>query len=229
MGDPKKLRKKYRTPSHPWQKLRIEEEKVLMREYGFKNKSEIWKIDSMLKDFKTQVKLLVPKTDEASERQKQQLIAKVQKLNLLPENAVLEDILGLTLKDMCERRLQTIVTKKGLARSVSQARQFIVHDHIMIGDKKITSPNYVVRSDEELMIKFAGNSPYKDENHSERVPGSQIVQEEKQKAGLTKEEVKEILPEEPVVEEKPKEEEKSAQEELKEEVEKEKAEVEKNE
>jgi small subunit ribosomal protein S4 len=83
MGDPKKLRKKYRTPSHPWQKLRIEEEKVLMREYGFKNKSEIWKIDSMLKDFKTQVKLLVPKTDEASERQKQQLIAKVQKLNLL--------------------------------------------------------------------------------------------------------------------------------------------------
>lgn len=223
MGDPKRLRKKYHTPSHPWQKLRIEEEKVLMGEYGFKNKAGIWKINSKLRNFKTQVKNLVPKTDELAEKQKQQLIMKLQKMNLLPENSVLEDILGLTLKDICERRLQTIVFKKGLARSVKQARQFIVHDHIMIGDKKITSPNYIVSSGEELMVKFADNSPIKSENHPERVPEDAVVQEEKQKAGLIRKKV-----EEPVLKEEKKEE-KSAQEELKQDIKQEKAEQEKSE
>ena len=32
MGDPKKLRKKYQTPAHPWNKTRIEEEKILVKE-----------------------------------------------------------------------------------------------------------------------------------------------------------------------------------------------------
>ena len=40
MGSPKKPRKKYSTPSHPWQKIRIEEEKELLKEYGLKNKKE---------------------------------------------------------------------------------------------------------------------------------------------------------------------------------------------
>ena len=34
MGDPKKLRKKYEPPRHPWQASRIESEKILFKEYG---------------------------------------------------------------------------------------------------------------------------------------------------------------------------------------------------
>ena len=41
MGSPKKQRKKYSKPSHPWQKARIEEEKALKKEYSFKNKKEL--------------------------------------------------------------------------------------------------------------------------------------------------------------------------------------------
>ncbi|MEK6916686.1 MAG: 30S ribosomal protein S4, partial [Nanoarchaeota archaeon] len=74
MGDPRKLRKKYSTPTHPWQKLRIDEEKELMKSYGFKNKVELWKLNSKLRNFKSQVKKLIPKKDEASQKQKQELI-----------------------------------------------------------------------------------------------------------------------------------------------------------
>ena len=45
MGDPRKLRKKYYPPSHPWQKIRIDEEKILMKDYGFKNKKEFQCLD----------------------------------------------------------------------------------------------------------------------------------------------------------------------------------------
>ena len=38
MGDPKRTKKKYSTPLHPWQAERLEEEKGLTREYGFRNK-----------------------------------------------------------------------------------------------------------------------------------------------------------------------------------------------
>ena len=43
MGDPKRLRKKYETPSHPWEEERIKRETELMKKYGLKNKREIWK------------------------------------------------------------------------------------------------------------------------------------------------------------------------------------------
>ena len=92
MGDPRKLRKKYSTPSHPWQKLRIDEEKVLMREYGFKNKKELWKLNSKLKNYKSQVKALISKRDEDSNKKKLELIHRLQGYNLLSQNAVLEDI-----------------------------------------------------------------------------------------------------------------------------------------
>src|SRR3989338_968716 len=127
MGDPGQFRKTYSKPSHPWQKFRIDEEKVLMKEYGFKNKTELWKINSKLSNIKEQVKLLVPKKDELSENQKKEIIKRLQKMSLVKGDAILEDILAVTLKDICERRLQTLVVRKGLARTVKQARQFIVH------------------------------------------------------------------------------------------------------
>ena len=184
MGDPRKLRKKYSTPTHPWQKLRIEDEKALMKEYGFKNKAEVWKLNSKLRSFKTRVKELIPKKDEVSEMQKKNLLEKLHRYKLIQQNAILEDILALTLKDMCERRLQTIVFIKGLSRSIKQARQFIVHEHIIIGERKITSPSYLVTAEEEALVTFSSNSSLFFEDHSERIPKMAIVKEEQKIAGL---------------------------------------------
>ena len=73
MGDPKKIRKKYNTPMHPWEGKRIEEEKGLLREYGLKNKKEIWKMRAVLKGFSDQAKKLITATGVQAEKEKQQL------------------------------------------------------------------------------------------------------------------------------------------------------------
>ena len=59
MGDPRRLKKKYNTPQHPWQKTRIETEAVLRKEYGLKNKKEIWKMATQFKNFSDQAKRLI--------------------------------------------------------------------------------------------------------------------------------------------------------------------------
>ncbi|MBU0979560.1 MAG: 30S ribosomal protein S4 [Nanoarchaeota archaeon] len=166
MGDPKKARKKYATPSHPWQKGRIEAEKVLTKEYGLKNKREIWKMGSMVKTFISHIKSSA--YTEQAKKERQQLLRKLQGLGLIKEEATMDDILSLTVKDIMERRLQTLVFRKGLARSIGQARQFIVHGHIKVGDNKVTEPSYLVKSVEEGHIGFITKSSLSSSDHPER-------------------------------------------------------------
>jgi len=168
MGDPRKQRKKYSTPTHPWQKARIDEEKNLTHEYGFKNKKEIWKISSILNKYKDQAKKLIPLSGSQAEKEKEQLLKKLFLLGLIAEASKIEDILALTLKDLLERRLQTRVYRQSLARSTKQARQFITHNHIMIGENIITSPSYLVKKTEEASIKFVSSSTLSDSGHVER-------------------------------------------------------------
>lgn len=170
MGDPKKQKKKYSTPRHPWEKARIDEEKELNNEYYFKNKKEIWRLDSILKSYKARLKKLVVATGDQAEKEKVQLLKKVQDLGLLQKTSRLGDILGLTLTDIVERRLQTIVFKLHLASSMNQARQFITHGHVKVGDKKITSPNFIVPKDLEKKIQFIETSKLSDKDHPERQP-----------------------------------------------------------
>jgi len=169
MGDPKKQRKKYTKPKHPWQHDRIEEEKELIKDYGLKNKKEIWKIVTLLRGFSNQVKNLVALKTEQAEKEKEQLLKRLQSLGLIKKTAQLDDVLSLTPKDIMERRLQTIVHRKGLAKSMKQARQFIVHGHIKIKDKKITVPSYVVGKDEEALVTFMQKSSLSNLEHPERV------------------------------------------------------------
>jgi small subunit ribosomal protein S4 len=168
MGDPKKARKKYRTPGHPWQKARLEEEDGLAKEYGIKNKKEIWKMNTILSSFTNQSKKLVTLLTKQAEQDKLNLLKKLKKMGLLNESQDFDDILNLVVKDIMERRLQTLVHRKGLAKTMTQARQMIVHSHIMVGDKKIESPSYLVDVAEEPKIKFVGKSPFASEDHPER-------------------------------------------------------------
>ncbi|TKJ17634.1 30S ribosomal protein S4 [Candidatus Woesearchaeota archaeon B3_Woes] len=169
MGDPRKARKKYKTPSHPWQKARLEEETKLAEEYGLKNKEEIWKMDSFIKNFTNQSKKLVTLVSKQAEKEKLNLIKKLKTLGLLKQNQGFENILNLTIRDVMERRLQTLVHRKGLAKTMKQARQLIIHSHINIGDQRITSPSYLINIDEEKKISFASKSAFSSPDHPERV------------------------------------------------------------
>lgn len=168
MGDPRKKRKKYETPRHPWQASRIESEKEITREYAFKNKKEIWKMQSTLRKYTSQAKKLATTTSEQGKKEKEQLIKRLFRMGLVKSTAKLDDVLNLTLKDILERRLQTIVFRKNLSRTMNQARQFIIHHHIMIGDKLVTSPSHLVLSEQEDKITFKKESPFTKEDHPER-------------------------------------------------------------
>lgn len=168
MGDPRKLRNKFSGPSHPWQRARMEEEKVLLKEYGLKNKTEIWKVNSKFKSVTKQAKKLIAATGTQADLERLQLINRLNRLGLVKPNAKLDDVLGLNLKDFLERRLQTLVFRKKLAKSAKQARQFISHEHILIGKKKVTAPSYFVKINEEPMISFASTSKLSNSEHPER-------------------------------------------------------------
>ncbi|MEW5896068.1 MAG: 30S ribosomal protein S4 [Nanoarchaeota archaeon] len=178
MGDPKKLKKKYFTPMHPWSRSAIENERVIMKEYGLKNKKEILIASSFLKKYKNIAKKLIATKTKQADVEKKQVLAALESLGLLLPNSELDNILSLELKDIIERRLQSIVFRKGFARSIKQARQFIIHRHIMLGDKEIPTPSYLVSLKEEGSVAFKNKSSLASEEHPERVTPQKSVQEE---------------------------------------------------
>ena len=196
MGDPKKAKKTYTTPRHPWQKARIVEEKEIVREYGLKNKKEVYKYSSKLKNMVNHYKVLNTLLTEQSGKEKEELLAKAVRYGLLKSDEDVSHLLNLKIKDILERRLQSIVLKKKLARSMKQARQFITHRHITVNGVVIDAPGYLVSNSDEAAIAFVGLSPLVDEQHPERA-----IEQKEIKAEL--EATKVETPETPVAEPAP--------------------------
>jgi small subunit ribosomal protein S4 len=182
MGQTKKIRKKYSTPTHPWQRERILEEKGIRKEYGLKNKKEIWKYSAKLRSARGQVKKIVANIRlEQSAKEREQLMHKLLKYGIISKDSKVEDILDLKPKDFLERRLQTVVFRKGLARSAKQSRQFITHGHILVNGKKITAPSYFLSKDEEAKLEFRATSNLSKIDHPERTVKEKIEKEKKEK------------------------------------------------
>ncbi len=161
MGDPRKCRKKWVGPRHPWRKDRLVEEMKLIGEYGLRNKREIWIAQTTIRELRHKARVLLALPLETRERAEKALLERVYRMGLLPENATLDQVLSLTVEDLLNRRLQTIVYLKGLAKSIYQARQLIVHGHIAVGGRRITSPGYIVKRDEEGSVDYYLSSLYR--------------------------------------------------------------------
>ncbi|HIH38934.1 30S ribosomal protein S4 [Candidatus Woesearchaeota archaeon] len=181
MGDPKASRKKYSGPRHPWQKQRIQDEKVLMRDYGLKNKKELWKMGSLLSAYRDRAKKLIARPTPQTDKLKTELLSKLAKYGMVDKGAYLDQVLGLELKSILDRRLQSIIVKKGLARTQKQARQFIVHNHILVGERLISSPGYLVALEEEPLVVIVTDSPMASESHPERISAEQPAAKAKPK------------------------------------------------
>ncbi len=174
MGDPKKLRKKYVPVRHPWQGPRIIAEKKLVKEYGLKNKTEIYKARSFLRTFAKQAKKFASFNTEQGDKEKKQLMNRLERLGLLSSNSSLDQVLALTIEHILGRRLQTLVYKKGLTKTISQSRQFITHGHVSIKGQKVSIPGYIVNSSEENEIEFVKDSSLSSLDHPERKPKEKI-------------------------------------------------------
>ncbi|MEM2280732.1 MAG: 30S ribosomal protein S4 [Candidatus Bathyarchaeia archaeon] len=165
MGDPKKQRKKYETPRFPWRTDVLQEELKLLGQYGLRNKRELWRHKTMLSKFRGIARSLIGKPPEERRKMEEQLLTRLKKLGIIHETAVLDDVLDLTVEDILERRLQTIVFRKGLAKTIYQARQLITHGHIAIGNRRVTVPGYLVTREEEEQVNYAQDSPLANPSH----------------------------------------------------------------
>lgn len=165
MGDPKKQRKKYETPKFPYLRDELDTELKLLGEYGLRNKRELWRHYSMLTKYRTLARALLAKPPDERARTEKQLLEKLSSLKLIPKNATLDHILDLSIEDILERRFQTLVLRLGLSKKSQQARQLIVHGHISIKGRKVTSPSYMVALDEEQFIDYASTSPISRDDH----------------------------------------------------------------
>jgi len=165
MGDPKKQRRKFETPKFPWRTDTLQGELTILGQYGLRNKRELWRHKTMLSRFRGIARSLLGMPAEERRRLEDQLISRLHRLGILPETAKLDDVLDLRVEDLLERRLQTVVFRRGLAKSPYQARQLVIHGHIAIGERRVSSPSYLVLKDEEEKIAYAATSPMSNPDH----------------------------------------------------------------
>lgn len=131
---------------------RITEEKELCIKYGLKNKTELWKVKTELGRIRTQAKKLLVLSGEEADKERNELMGRLNKLGITVNQ--IDDVLGMDVSNLLERRLQTVVLRKGLANTPKQARQFIIHNHIWVGKHRVTVPSYMVLSSEEDNIRL---------------------------------------------------------------------------
>lgn len=153
----KRQKKDYETPGTGWSEDRIEEEKRIRSDYGLKNKREVWKAQSAVRDFRRQARKL---NAEENEEMEEELIGKLVDLGILDEGAELNDVLDIDIEDVLDRRLQTVVERRGLADTYREARQLVGHGHIMIDDRVVDVPSYLVEVDEEEDIRVRPGSQH---------------------------------------------------------------------
>ncbi len=158
MGDPKNPRRTWKKPRNPLNyELKMEELKTLGT-FGLKTKRELWKAHTELSRLRHQARSLLALRQEIREEKEPILMKSLSKVGLVEQSSTLDDVLNLQVTDLLSRRLQTVVQKKFSFKTPYQARQAVVHGHIMIGDRIVSVPSYSVGMNEENQIKLAPGS-----------------------------------------------------------------------
>ncbi len=151
----RKQHKRYSRPRKKYDKKRIDEENEIVVKYGLKNKKELWKASSYIERLRGQAKDLLI----ASEEEQKVFLNKLANLGLIEKKSRLDDVLALNSINLLERRLQTILPRKNLAKTVKEARQMIVHKRVIVNENIVNVPSYIVPKDIENKIKLKIKKP----------------------------------------------------------------------
>jgi ribosomal protein uS4 len=122
----------------------------------------------MLSEIRGIARALLGATEEERAKIERQYLKRLNRLGILPETASIDNILDLTVKDLMERRLQTVIYRQGLARTIHQARQFVTHGHISVAGKVVSIPGYLVERASETRIAFHPQSSLNNPQHPVR-------------------------------------------------------------
>ncbi|MHA2600560.1 MAG: 30S ribosomal protein S4 [Candidatus Thorarchaeota archaeon SMTZ1-83] len=176
MGDPRRQKKKYVTPKRPFDSERFESELQLIGSYGLRNKKELWKHRTELSRYRRQARNLLALTEAERATLERELLGKLSRLGVLTGERTLDGVLDLTLEDLLERRIQTIVFRKGMASSAYHARQLVTHGHIALDGAKVSAPGRLITLEEEQRMAYVERSPLNDESHPARIAASAAAQ-----------------------------------------------------
>ena len=160
MGDPKTSRRVWQKPKRPLNYDLIMDELKTLGTFGLKTKRELWKTQTELSRVRLQARSLLALRQDERERKEPILMQSLSKIGLVNEDSTLDDVLNLQVTDLLSRRLQTIAQRKLYFKTPYQARQAIVHGHIMIGDSVVTIPSYIVKTEEEAKIHLIPESRF---------------------------------------------------------------------
>lgn len=155
--------KTFKKPRRPFEKERLDAELKLVGEYGLRNKRELWRVQMALSKIRQAARnlLTMDETDPKRLFEGEALLRRMYKYGLLDESQnKLDYVLALTPQDFLERRLETLVFKLGLAKSIHHARVLIKQRHIRVGKQIVNVPSFLVRVDSQKHIDFAINSPF---------------------------------------------------------------------
>jgi|TARA_Y100000034_G_scaffold128965_1_gene184540 small subunit ribosomal protein S4 len=150
----KKKHKRYSKPKRPFDKERIVEEEEIKKEFGLKNKKEIWRSEARIKSIRERAKKLISATPEKQEA----FFNRLKKIGLKVDS--IADVLHLDKKDYLRRRLQTIVAMKKITTTQKSARQLIIHKKILVNGNVVNSPSYIVPTvlENKILLKVKQKS-----------------------------------------------------------------------
>ena len=160
MGDPKTPRRIWKKPKRPLNYNLMMDELKTLGTFGLKTKRELWKARTNLSKLRHQARSLLALRQEIRKEKEPVLINSLSKIGLVDKNSTLDAVLNLQVTDLLSRRLQTIVQRKLYFKTPYHARQAIVHGHVMIGDRIVTIPSYIVKIDEEPKIHLIPESSF---------------------------------------------------------------------
>jgi len=160
MGDPKTPRRVWNKPKRPLNYDLMMDELKTLGTFGLKTKRELWKTQTELSRVRFQARSILALRQEDRRRKEPILIQSLSKIGLVDQNSTLDDVLNLQVTDLLSRRLQTIAQSRLYFKTPYQARQAIVHGHIMIGDSVVTIPSYIVKTEEEAKIHLIPESRF---------------------------------------------------------------------
>ncbi len=168
----KRKHKTYSRPKRPFDKQRIDEEARIKKEFGLKNKKEIWKAEARIKAIREKAKKLI----SSSPVEQQALFSRLKKIGLNANS--ISDVLSLDKEDYLKRRLQTFVVNKKLATTTKSARQLITHKKILVDGNIINSPSYIVSI--ELENKITLKTKKKNEKQESKQKNEEKIGEDKE-------------------------------------------------
>lgn len=155
----KRKHKTYSRPKRPFDKTRIDEETGILKEFGLKNKTEIWKADAGIKSIREKAKRLISSSPE----KQHQLFDSLKKMGFKVDS--IGDVLSLDKKDFLKRRLQSVLVTKKMASTLKGARQLITHKKVFVGEGIVNSPSYIVpiELENKIHLKIKNKKPKAEE------------------------------------------------------------------